>query len=123
MLKHAVRALFEVKTFLHCMEEDRWPFELRSLQRNLLCTNIFDEDLIENSGNDGFILQSLLEIFQRHYPIEAKQLGGKREQRDYVGESSCGTVAFASDFHFHDKTADGTSHLSSEYSKIIQDCW
>lgn len=66
MFKHARLAFLEDNKDLFFIKEDEWPSELQKPRCSPLFTTILD-DAYQNTENDSFILQSLLDTLQQRY--------------------------------------------------------
>lgn len=63
----------ESKKFKTFLGKDSWPQELIPIQKKLFTETIFDEELVENRGNDLHLLPSLLSAYRRRFPQLVEQ--------------------------------------------------
>lgn len=83
--KTAMGAIVEEQKFVTFLDGENWPTEMDKSRENLLQSQSFDNDIVENKGNDTDILASLLQRYRQLFPDmaamkEAKYYANNREE-------------------------------------------
>lgn len=89
----ALDASHEDAKFLRTIRSDTWPEEMELCREKLHRTTVFDNEIIENRGNDNDVLPSIWSLFKRLNPARAlaletcKQHPSDHNDNDRVNDS------------------------------------
>ena len=81
----AIDAINEINKFKKFLDEEDWPDEMKPIRDNILRNPSFDNDIIENRGNDRHVLDKLLDFYQRLFPQKVG-LKMKKFERSFQAE-------------------------------------
>lgn len=79
--------LEEEEKFLRVIEKCDWPDEMQNFKHNMLKCRVLDQELTGNQINDDTVLSSLLEAFQRHYPMLVDEVRESQESKNPASTS------------------------------------
>lgn len=67
----AFSAMREARKFEELLESTTWPVDMQTLQRNLIETTKFDQEVTTNKGNEFVVLPTILDVYRRVCPETA----------------------------------------------------
>lgn len=85
--KLALDDVKEEKTFFLLIEADTWPEDVLNFKNTLLCTTLFDEEIMTSRDNYDDEVNSLIRMFRKIYPVFSQSQDSEQQNFSTGGQS------------------------------------